>query len=127
MRPTLVGRRGCNIRADSTENLGCSSLDVFEALAEKLRIAPIETDIVLRSGASFEFDCPAYNECNRLSFGFADPRQGPRAGHSLCSGLDAAPPASQAFAPGVVSETEACFNHLTVNERTRPKAIPLNI
>ena len=44
--------------------------------------------------------------------------QNPVAGHSLRWGLNAAPPASQASAPGVAIETQLCSNDANVNRRT---------
>jgi hypothetical protein len=72
IRPTLGGRRGCFIRADCIENLNCSSLNVFEALAEELRVTTIQADVVLRGAPSFETDCTAHDKRDGLSLSFAD-------------------------------------------------------
>ena len=45
----MLGRRhGSLTGADEAEDLSCSCLDRFEALAEKLRITAIQPDIVSR-------------------------------------------------------------------------------
>lgn len=43
----LRERRGGKLRADCVENVGGSPLDIFEALAEELRVTAVQADIVL--------------------------------------------------------------------------------
>lgn len=64
--------RGWFIRADSIDNLSCGSLDVFEALAEELDIAAVQTDVILRCASRFEADCAANDKRDGFSLGLAD-------------------------------------------------------
>lgn len=47
-------------------------LDVFEALAEKLCITAVQTDLVLGDASRFEADCVANDKRDGFSFGFAN-------------------------------------------------------
>ena len=71
--PALRGWPGEGLHADSIENLGCSSLDVFETFVEELRIAAVQTDIILRRSSSFEVDSAADDECDGLGLSLAEP------------------------------------------------------
>jgi len=52
--------------------LRCGSLDVFEALAEELRIAAVQADVVLRGTSRFQSDCAANDKGYGLGFCFAN-------------------------------------------------------
>jgi hypothetical protein len=53
---TLGKRCGGLLRADSVEHAGCRPLDVFEALAQELRVAAVQADVILRGASGFEAD-----------------------------------------------------------------------
>jgi hypothetical protein len=63
--PALDGR-GRFVHADSVENLRCSPLDVFEALAEKLRVAAVQTYVVLCCRTGFETNRAAHDKRDRF-------------------------------------------------------------
>ena len=54
---------------NGVENLARCSLDVFQALAQQLRVAAVRANIILSGGAGVESDRNAYDKADRLGFG----------------------------------------------------------
>jgi hypothetical protein len=71
-KPPLDRRQGRWLRADCVENWRCGPLDVFEVLAEELRVAAIQTDVVPCGSACSHADCAAHDKGDGLGLSFAE-------------------------------------------------------
>ena len=68
--------------------MGGGLLDIFEALAEELRIAAIQADVVLRGRARFKANCAAHDKRDGLSLGLANTLRRARGGNGRSTASD---------------------------------------